>query len=78
MQGLKFGERQVFFDVDSIGPGQWRTQIDHALGQCRVALVLIGPRWAAISDAAGVTSVSLTLDYNPLLLSISGVSMTIG
>jgi hypothetical protein len=48
-----FGERQVFFDVDSIAAGQWRNQIDRALDRCAVLLVLIGQRWTGAVDAAG-------------------------
>jgi hypothetical protein len=48
-----FGERQVFFDVDSLGVGNWRAQIEDALHRCAVVLVLIGPRWATATDVEG-------------------------
>jgi hypothetical protein len=45
------GERHVFFDVDSLGAGQWQAQIHDALDACTVVLVLIGARWTQPSDA---------------------------
>jgi hypothetical protein len=49
----KFGDHQIFFDLDSIDVGGWRDQIERALGRCRVMLVLIGPRWANAADETG-------------------------
>jgi hypothetical protein len=60
------GERQIFFDVDSMNTGPWRTQIDRALDRCVVVLVLIGPRWAAATDAAGRQRLSLSDDVHRL------------
>ncbi|MEO7190000.1 MAG: toll/interleukin-1 receptor domain-containing protein [Vicinamibacterales bacterium] len=48
-----FGERSVFFDVDSIDAGQWRPQIDRALEASPVVLVLIGRRWLTSTAADG-------------------------
>jgi hypothetical protein len=48
-----FGERRIFFDVDSMGAGNWRAQIDRALENSSVVLVVIGPRWIAVADAEG-------------------------
>jgi hypothetical protein len=48
-----FGERQVFLDVDSIEAGQWRTQVDRALNQCAIVVLLIGRRWHTAADADG-------------------------
>jgi hypothetical protein len=48
-----FGPRRVFFDVDSLNAGNWRTQIDQALDRCSIVVVVIGPRWAAAADAEG-------------------------
>jgi hypothetical protein len=62
----EFGERQVFLDVDSIDTGQWRTQIEHALDSCAVAIVLIGPRWIAASDPDGRKRLSLPDDVHRL------------
>jgi hypothetical protein len=59
-----FGERSIFFDVDSLGTGNWRTQIDQALDRCAVALVLIGPRWMTAADSEGRTRLHLPDDVH--------------
>jgi S1-C subfamily serine protease len=42
----KFGESNVFMDVDSLLAGQrFDHQLDHALAQCDVLIAVIGPRW---------------------------------
>jgi len=42
----KFGESNVFMDVDSLLAGQrFDHQLDKALAQCDVLLAVIGPRW---------------------------------
>jgi len=44
----EFGADRVFIDVDDIGAGQaFDARIAQAMGQARVLLVLIGPRWLA-------------------------------
>ncbi|GCL64570.1 toll/interleukin-1 receptor domain-containing protein [Pseudaquabacterium pictum] len=44
----QFGAERVFIDVDDIGAGQaFDARITQAMGQARVLLVLIGPRWLA-------------------------------
>ena len=48
-----FGERAVFFDVDSLSAGNWRPQIEQAIDRCTVVVVLIGPRWATATDSEG-------------------------
>jgi len=41
-----FGAERVFIDVDDIDPGQaFADVIRHAVGESKVLLVLIGPRW---------------------------------
>jgi hypothetical protein len=60
----EFGERQIFFDVDSIDPGHWRAQIDRALSQCQVLLVLIGPRWLGATQADGRPRLSVPDDVH--------------
>ncbi len=42
---LRFGSDRVFMDVDEVGLGKWREQIDDALAACRVVIVVIGPKW---------------------------------
>jgi hypothetical protein len=47
----QFGAERVFIDVDDIGAGQaFDARIAQAIGQARVLLVLIGPRWLAAHD----------------------------
>lgn len=42
----EFGEPNIFFDVDSIDPGQrFAEVISERLGEAEVVLVLIGPNW---------------------------------
>lgn len=48
-----FGDDRVFLDKDALHAGSWRAQINEALNQCRVVLVIIGRRWLTITDEAG-------------------------
>jgi hypothetical protein len=49
-----FGRAAVFKDVDSIPIGvNFHTYIDNVMRQCSVALVVIGPRWLTVANAAG-------------------------
>jgi hypothetical protein len=49
-----FGADSIFRDIEGIEPGVDFTQaLDKALGACVVMLVVIGPRWLAMADAAG-------------------------
>src|SRR6185295_7703769 len=42
----EFGPRSVFRDVDSIlGGGEWTSDIDKALNECRVVVAHIGEGW---------------------------------
>jgi hypothetical protein len=50
----KFGETRVFQDEPAMHAGNWRRQIDDALKQCCVMLVVIGPQWLSIKDESGV------------------------
>ena len=50
----RFGDGQVFKDVDSIGLGvDFRQHLREAVGACAVQLVVIGPAWLNATDAAG-------------------------
>jgi hypothetical protein len=50
----KFGEAQVFMDVDSIEPGvDFAEVIERAVASCDVLLAVIGPGWLAAKDDAG-------------------------
>jgi hypothetical protein len=47
----RYGEDQVFMDVDAIEPGmRWREAIDRAVGSSTLVLALIGARWLADLD----------------------------
>jgi len=45
-----FGDDQVFLDKDALGSGKWRDQLERALKQCSVVLVVIGRQWLTIAD----------------------------
>jgi hypothetical protein len=78
-----FGESEVFRASRSIGAGvSYSDEIMHALKQCEVVLVLVGPTWTDRLDLSGRqradvdwvrTEVSTALDYGlrviPVLLS---------
>jgi len=47
----RYGEEQVFMDVDTIEPGmRWREAIDRAVGSSTLVLALIGARWLSDLD----------------------------
>lgn len=49
-----FGRAQVFMDIDHIEPGEdFVEAINRKVGGCDVAIVLIGPEWLSLTDAAG-------------------------
>jgi hypothetical protein len=50
----RFGEEQVFMDVDTIEPGADFTEvITRAVGTCQVLLAVIGPEWLSAADDQG-------------------------
>jgi hypothetical protein len=50
----RFGEAQVFMDVDSLAFGSDFTQvITESVARCAILLVLIGREWAAVTDGRG-------------------------
>jgi TIR domain len=50
----RFGEGQVFIDVDAIEPGVDFTEaINRALAACKVLLAIIGPGWLTATDEDG-------------------------
>lgn len=49
-----FGERNVFFDIETLEPGlNFAEAIEKTIRQSHVVLVLIGPTWAEVKDANG-------------------------
>lgn len=52
---LYFGKDQVFRDVDTLEPGaRYEDDIEAAIGDADVVLVVIGPNWLTIRDEDGV------------------------
>jgi hypothetical protein len=50
----RFGEANVFMDVDTIALGQdFNVAIDHALASCDAVVALIGRNWLDATDATG-------------------------
>src|SRR5262249_28456386 len=50
----RFGEGQVFIDVDTIEPGvDFAAEISRAVAACKVLLALIGPSWLTTTDERG-------------------------
>ena len=50
----RFGEGQVFIDVDTIEPGaDFAEEISRAVAACRVLLAAIGPTWLTAADERG-------------------------
>jgi hypothetical protein len=50
----RFGEDQVFIDVDTIEPGvDFAEEISRAVAACKVLLAVIGPNWLTATDEQG-------------------------
>src|SRR5215470_6640638 len=50
----RFGEDQVFIDVDTIEPGiDFAAEISRAVAGCKVLLAVIGPGWLDAADQRG-------------------------
>src|SRR5438552_2473316 len=50
----RFGEGQVFIDVDAIEPGvDFAEAISRAVAACQVLLAVIGPTWLTTADERG-------------------------
>jgi WD40 repeat protein len=50
----RFGEGQVFMDVDTIEPGvDFAEEISRAVAACQVLLAIIGPGWLTVTDRRG-------------------------
>ena len=48
-----FGEERVFLDKDTLKAGKWKDQIERALGDCNIVLVVIGRGWLNAQDDEG-------------------------
>jgi glycine cleavage system H protein len=50
----RFGEDQIFMDIDTIEPGlDFVEVIEEAVGSCDALIALIGKQWLTITDATG-------------------------
>src|SRR5262245_40840866 len=50
----RFGEDQVFIDIDQIEPGEdFVEAINRKVSTCDIAVVAIGPNWLSATDASG-------------------------
>ena len=49
----EFGEDKVFLDKDTLKAGKWKDQIERALGDCNIVLVVIGRGWLRAQDDEG-------------------------
>lgn len=59
----RFGDRNVFMDVD-LAPGiDFVEQITETVGSCDVLLVVMGPRWATPSDGQGAPRLADPNDF---------------
>ncbi|HEY4597182.1 MAG TPA: toll/interleukin-1 receptor domain-containing protein, partial [Thermoanaerobaculia bacterium] len=59
----RFGEPNVFMDVD-LEPGiDFVERITEAVGGCHVLLVVMGPRWATIEDEEGAVRIAEPGDF---------------
>jgi len=62
--GRQFGPRAVFRDTNTILAGSnFVTVLHNALAECRVMLVVIGPRWLDARDASGQRRLDMPSDF---------------
>ena len=47
------GEEKIFLDKDTLKAGKWKDQIERALGDCNIVLVVIGHGWLNAQDDEG-------------------------
>jgi hypothetical protein len=74
-----FGTDQVFLDKDTLHAGNWRDQIQRAIDQCNVVLVVIGPRWLTIADAENRPRIHLADDvhHQEIALALGRAEVTV-
>src|SRR5436190_9706965 len=59
----RFGQENVFMDLD-LDPGiDFVERITQAVGTCHVLLVVMGPRWATVQDEGGEVRIADPEDY---------------
>jgi hypothetical protein len=60
----RFGDEQIFMDIDTIEPGvDFVQRITQAMTSCRVVLVIIGPDWLTAADRDGNRRLDDPRDY---------------
>ena len=60
----RFGKRRIFLDIDSIDPGiDFIQALDASLQTTAAMLVVIGPRWTSLRDAAGTRRLAARDDF---------------
>jgi TIR domain len=60
----KYGEDNVFMDIDRIEPGQdFIDAINHSVAEAGVLLVLIGREWMKMTDKSGVSRLNNPEDF---------------
>ena len=60
----KYGENNVFMDIDRIEPGQdFVDAINHSVAEAGVLLVLIGREWIKMTDKSGVPRLNNPEDF---------------
>jgi hypothetical protein len=74
-----FGGREVFLDKEVLHAGNWREQIERALEQCKVVLVIIGARWVTILDEQNKRRITLAEDVHryEIALALRRSSLTV-
>jgi len=61
----RWGEARVFFDLDTIAPGEdFVEAIDRTLAQCEVMILVIGPRWLTATEPDGRRRIDEPADYH--------------
>ena len=60
----EFGARNVFMDLESVGPGdKFEDHIRAAVDQTDVAVIVIGPRWLEVHDEEGRPRIASKVDF---------------
>ncbi|MGE3537793.1 MAG: adenylate/guanylate cyclase domain-containing protein [Candidatus Tectimicrobiota bacterium] len=60
----RFGAKKVFMDIDTLEPGiDFSEDIERAIHQCDVLLILIGTRWLSAVDSTGKRRLDNPNDY---------------
>ena len=60
----KFGDRQVFLDVEDIEAGSnFESIIENNLSNCEALLVIIGPQWLTATNSSGQRRLDVPSDF---------------